>query len=389
MRWVVGLVLVGCVDSRFDPETHWEEGQLGEWRPGLTVAQAGGCSTGIVAGLSAQLIDEINCLRPNTLVDFRGANVAVGGVVWPYLQPGGAAGLRAAVAARGQRIEVNSALRTLAQQYLLYRWYQEGACGIGLAARPGRSNHESGLAIDIEDNAGWRNALSAQDFDWFGADDPVHFDYRGGGTVELAGLSVLAFQRLWNRNHPEDRIDEDGLYGPQTEARLRASPTEGFAVGACVVEPPDPPEPDPPEDMPPPPPPVDASVPTDAPDRGRPPEAPDGALPEVDAAPPEAVLDAAPVTAPEKPPEAPPPERPPESPPEDPGETPVGTDAEVLDPLGDSATTAARQVGLAGCQVHAAPGSLAWLWLGLYGVMRGRHRWRAAARSRRQAGSSK
>ena len=29
------------------------------------------------------------------------------------------------------------------------------ACGILLAARPGRSNHESGLAIDINDAKSW------------------------------------------------------------------------------------------------------------------------------------------------------------------------------------------------------------------------------------------
>ncbi|MEZ4473227.1 MAG: M15 family metallopeptidase [bacterium] len=276
-RLVVGLALLaGCgPEDRYDPETPWVEGELGVWRPGLSVAEAGGCSTGIVAGLSEQLIDEINCLRPNTLVDFSGARVVAGAVVFPYLQAPGRDGVRAAINDRGRDLRVNSALRTLAQQYLLYRWYQEGRCGIGLAARPGRSNHESGLALDIEDNAGWRPSLEAHGFRWFGADDAVHFDYRGGGTVDLAGLSVRAFQRLWNRNHPEDRIDEDGLYGPQTEARLRRSPTDGFPVGACEVQPPPPP---PPVDAapPPPPPPVDASPP--------PPPPVDASLPDPDAA---------------------------------------------------------------------------------------------------------
>jgi hypothetical protein len=35
-------------------------------------------------------------------------------------------------------------LRTVAQQYLLYTWYQNGQCGIGLAAKLGNSNHETG-----------------------------------------------------------------------------------------------------------------------------------------------------------------------------------------------------------------------------------------------------
>ena len=63
----------------------------------------------------------------------------------------------------------------------------------------------------------------------------MHFDYVAGG-VSLPGLSVEAFQRLWNRNHPEDLIDEDGVYGPQTEARLRMSPAEGFPIGAICNE---------------------------------------------------------------------------------------------------------------------------------------------------------
>jgi hypothetical protein len=77
-----------------------------------------------------------------------------------------------------------------------------------------------------------RTHLQAQSFKWLGANDPPHYDYTGAGTAPLRGLSVLAFQRLWNRNHPEDRIAEDGAYGTQTERRLASSPSGGFTVGA-------------------------------------------------------------------------------------------------------------------------------------------------------------
>jgi hypothetical protein len=50
--------------------------------------------------------------------------------------------------------------------------------------------------------------------------------------VNIQGTSVLAFQRLWNLNRPEDPIDEDGIYGPQTEARLEASPIAGFGISS-------------------------------------------------------------------------------------------------------------------------------------------------------------
>jgi hypothetical protein len=60
----------------------------------------------------------------------------------------------------------------------------------------------------------------------------VHYDFVGQGAVNLRGLSVKAFQRLWNRNHPEDPIGEDGAYGTETEKRLARAPIGGFPKGA-------------------------------------------------------------------------------------------------------------------------------------------------------------
>lgn len=198
------------------------------------VSQA--CSTTAVKGLSQQLVDEIQCLRPGTLSRIDGiSGLSLGSAVFPYLQTPAANALKNARAARGTTMSINSALRTLPQQYLLYRWYRTGRCGIGLAASPGRSNHESALALDIGDNSGWRSSMTSKGFRWLGANDPVHFDYVGSGAVDLRGLSVKAFQRLWNRNHPTDRIAEDGDYGPQTEQRLSRAPVGGFALGASCA----------------------------------------------------------------------------------------------------------------------------------------------------------
>ncbi len=207
-------------------------------RGALTVDQAVaavGCSTAVAAPLSEQLVEQINCLSPGTMTRIDGiAGLSLSSTVVPWLQTAAAGGLEDAVRARGGTLSLNSALRTLPQQLMLYRWYQMGACGITLAASPGSSPHESGLAIDTSDYTAWRSALESHGWTWHGAGDLVHFDYTGGGTVSLAGRSVLAFQMLWNRNHPEDPIAEDGAYGPQTEGRLRMSPTEGFPLGpAC------------------------------------------------------------------------------------------------------------------------------------------------------------
>jgi uncharacterized protein (TIGR03382 family) len=58
----------------------------------------------------------------------------------------------------------------------------------------------------------------------------VHFD--NTRAPDNRGLDVRAFQRLWNRNHPGDKITVDGAYGPQTAARLKQAPATGFAKGA-------------------------------------------------------------------------------------------------------------------------------------------------------------
>ena len=199
----------------------------------VATAVAQSCTTTAVKGLSTQLVAEIQCLRPGTLTRIdKTAGLALGAAVFPYLQTSAAKALVSAQKARGTTMSINSALRTLPQQYLLYRWYQTGRCGIGLAATPGTSNHEGAIAVDINDNAGWRSAMVGKGFRWLGASDPVHYDFIGGGTVDLRGLSVKAFQRLWNRNHPTDLIAEDGDYGPSTAARLAQSPSGGFAKGA-------------------------------------------------------------------------------------------------------------------------------------------------------------
>jgi hypothetical protein len=191
------------------------------------------CTTASVKGLSTQLVEEIQCLRPGTMKSIEGIDgLSLGGAVFPWLQTKAADAVVAAQKERGVPLEINSALRTLPQQYLLYRWYKSGRCNIGLAASPGQSNHESGLAIDIDDNAAWKETMAKHDMKWLGTSDPVHFDYIGEGRVDLGGLSVLAFQKLWNRNHPEDPIAEDSAYGDDTEKRLALSPVGGFAKGA-------------------------------------------------------------------------------------------------------------------------------------------------------------
>lgn len=202
-----------------------------------TVQQAAidSCTTASVDGLSRQIIAQARCIKPNAFVPLPSRpNLVVASQVYPYLELEAKNRLVKALDSRPkQKMTVNSALRTVAQQYLVWRWSQTKRCGVPLATPPGESNHEIGVALDIAEAGTWRPALEAQQFKWLGASDRVHFDYRGGVAAN-AGSSrtdVLAFQKLWNRNHPNEKLNEDGRYSPAVEQRLKSAPPDGFALG--------------------------------------------------------------------------------------------------------------------------------------------------------------
>jgi hypothetical protein len=192
------------------------------------------CSTAHVDGLSRQIIEEARCLDANAFsrVPAR-RNLTSEGHVFLYLDaPAKDHLLRALDAHKDRVMKVHSALRTVAQQYLLSRWAAGKRCGIQLATRPGESNHETGLALDVADHGAWRSALESEGFRWLGSIDRVHFDFVGAGATHHDGLDVRAFQRLWNRNHPDDAIAESGHNDGATEQRLKRSPASGFPIGA-------------------------------------------------------------------------------------------------------------------------------------------------------------
>ncbi len=212
------------------------EPTLGEVSSSSTVADlvGSGCTTAVVLGLARQIADEIDCTNPGALVPFEAAgNISfASSAVLPYLQADALADLLGV--AQTNRVQINSAFRTLPQQYLLYRWYVDGRCGIAAAATVGTSNHETARAIDLTAYPLATLAASGWSHD-VPSDDP-HFDHTM--SADLRGADTLAFQRLWNRNHAEDPIAEDGKYGAQTEARLRSAPATGFAQGAQCAPPP-------------------------------------------------------------------------------------------------------------------------------------------------------
>lgn len=227
---------LGCSSPSDALEMDYDDPEpIGQAISGLTVAESvnQGCSTMVVKGLSLQIIAQGQCINPDAFVEVPDApNLTFGSTVFRILEaPAKDALLKALASKPNSQMTVNSMLRTVVQQYLLYTWYLNGQCNISLAAKPGNSNHETGLALDVSEYNTWMTALENNGFNWLGNSDVVHFDYAGPGAVNYKGLDVQAFQQLWNINHPNDLIAEDGIYGPQTEARLKQSPADGFAIG--------------------------------------------------------------------------------------------------------------------------------------------------------------
>ncbi|MGG6297054.1 peptidoglycan-binding protein [Leptolyngbya sp. AN02str] len=207
------------------------------------LAAAPGCTTAIANALSQQLIHQMNLIAPNIMVSFDDLDVILEQAAFPYLQPAAKESLRRVIAARGQPMRIASAYRTIAQQLFLYnRREGRGRCGLSDVALPGRSNHQSAVAIDVSDWAGWRPYLERDGWLWYGTrkpgtSDKVHFDYVGRGIVDIRSTAVKAFQKLWNKNHLDDRIAEDGQWGNETHERLNQAPIGGFKVAPWDEQP--------------------------------------------------------------------------------------------------------------------------------------------------------
>jgi hypothetical protein len=230
------ILIVGLATACVDPP------EYGETSSAISVGTAVGssCSTSTVRGLAAQIAGEVDCMAPASLVRFKPTSKIkfTSSAVLPFIH--GSAKHDLDVVASAHPLRVNSGYRTLPQQYLVYRWWRTGRCGIARAALPGTSNHESGRAVDL---ANWSTRVGAMASHHWAHDvpgDPVHFDHLT--SPDNRGKDVRAFQRLWNRNHPGDKIAVDGDYGPATAARLKRAPAKGFAKGpqcASAIAPPE------------------------------------------------------------------------------------------------------------------------------------------------------
>jgi N-acetylmuramoyl-L-alanine amidase len=188
--------------------------------------------TGKVGGLSRQIIAQTNTLGSNILLSIEGLNdrlsIVKSDSMHPFLQLGARQSLRQVLNEQSNlKMRINSAYRTVAQQHILHQLYVRQTGLIKLAAKPGRSNHENGLALDIEDFSKWKPILEANRWIWQGEKDKVHFSFSIGNN-ELGKIGVQAFQSLWNKYNPEDIMTVDGSFGDLTAERMNRSPAAGF-----------------------------------------------------------------------------------------------------------------------------------------------------------------
>ncbi|KAG2440738.1 hypothetical protein HXX76_003595 [Chlamydomonas incerta] len=205
---------------------------------GSVLAKRSPCVTSVALGLTKQIAAEMKAMGVPAMSELAGhtANVKCKeGGCFDMLQASALDSLIAITTKAKRVIELQSAFRSTAQQYLLYKWKELGICnqkyGVNL---PGTSYHESGLAIDVDNPGAWVTDLKNGGWQYpYPVEDNVHFEWRAGGlnqaaVLEIAKTNLKAFQRLWNRNNPNDQIKVDGVYGDDSMARLNKAPCDGW-----------------------------------------------------------------------------------------------------------------------------------------------------------------
>lgn len=236
------LALAGCAPDGQQPPVEYRT-TLND----LLLEDARRCDSGfeypqtLIDGLGTQLVEELQCLDDTWLTFYEPCRET--GCVWadgpqPHaMRPEVYVALQEASESIDDFISITAGYRDVSMQYYS-RWYNENCDSNFDAEVPGQSNHQGGRAIDVRSWSYWWDVLLDHGFEHPIPTDNPHFELVGTAAYraeseELKSLSIVAFQRLWNRNNPDDSIDEDGVYGASTKDRLGRSPVEGFSIGAC------------------------------------------------------------------------------------------------------------------------------------------------------------
>lgn len=96
--------------------------------------------------------------------------------------------MKRAAAAKGVNLRINSGFRTMKEQKYFYNCYLTKKCNKGnKAAKPGYSNHQNGIALDLNTSESavysWL-VKNASKYGWVRtvASEKWHWEYRGEGT---------------------------------------------------------------------------------------------------------------------------------------------------------------------------------------------------------------
>ena len=145
-----------------------------------------GCG-GATPGAVGPIAKDVNCTRTSETAYTRGVAsrievVKVGNDEVAIATAHAFLLLREAAAADGVPLVLNSGFRTMKEQQYLYGCYQNKSCNNGnLAAKPGFSNHQNGIALDIKDpSAKWLYAhAKSYGFENTVPSEPWHWEYAG------------------------------------------------------------------------------------------------------------------------------------------------------------------------------------------------------------------
>jgi hypothetical protein len=230
-------LLAGCGEEASSPPP-----PLSARRFAVTIDDVAASTCGtppeLVNGLSRQLVDAINCLRPGTLAEIPEGDVRMLEADRPAFVDARALDALLDAAAEGDGpLVLKWGYRDVALQQLF--WRQDVLQGCAVAAPPGLSNHQNGLAVDVTDRGAideWGPALRRHGWDNHLPNDRVHFDYQRAEDIGLGSLSLYAFQALWNANFPDEPLPLTGELDAATDAALSEAPIEGFPVALCDDE---------------------------------------------------------------------------------------------------------------------------------------------------------
>jgi hypothetical protein len=172
---VVGVALAalagGCADTgAVDADEH--DGEV-EQDPG-SIEQG-----------SEELISSVSCKERTDTAYTSGSPskiqvITIGGK--PTSKATGHAFLKMQKAAHeaGVYLAINSGFRTMSEQQYFYNCYKTGSCNNGnLAAKPGYSNHQSGIALDLTTSSWLANNASKYGFIRTVPSEAWHYEYSG------------------------------------------------------------------------------------------------------------------------------------------------------------------------------------------------------------------